>query len=820
MSEFMQDLKYAVRALRRSPGFAVVVVLALALGIGANTAIFSIVNGALLQPLPYPQPDHLVMLWGRFTGIGIPKDQNEFSAPELADVKALNTSLSHVAALSPTSINVNLTGVPERVDGARVSPDMFPMLGVQARTGRVFRPEEGQEGRDRVAVISDGLWKRRFGSDPSVVGRKLVLNDMSFEVVGVLPPDFNLPEQTEIWVPLSFPASALAPDNRGNHYLLVLARIKPELSMAQAHADFDRVSRTIIERNKQYPYERFNYTLIANPLLEETVGDIKPALLILLGAVGFVLLIACANVANLLLVRASGREREMAIRTALGAGRARLVRQMLTESAILGLLGGIAGLLFARFGLSAIIAVAESSFPRVAGVTMDWRVLAFTFAISLVTGLLFGLAPAWHAAHVVTHESLKEGGRGSTAGGASQRVRRVLIVSEIALSLVLLAGAGLLIKSFLKLQQVDPGFRPDHVLTMRISLPQRRYSSPELIRNFYRDVLARVRPLPGVESAGAISSLPLSGQGGSGTTTVDSRAVPADKTTPELDLRPVVPGYFESMGIGLVRGRYFDDRDAETAAPVAIVDETLAQMFWPNEDPIGKRLHRGDGGPSSDAPWMTIVGVVRHVRLRTLEAPSRMELYWPEAQNPYPSMSLTIRTTATIEPMSLANAVQKQVLAVDPQQPVYRIRTMQEFLASSVERRKLSMLLLAIFAGAALALAAVGIYGITSYTVAQRSQEMGVRMALGASRGGILRLVLGQSLTLAVAGVLAGLLGSFILTALMSSMLASMLFNTTAIDPVTFVLVAAALIAVTVLASYVPARRATRVDPMVALRYE
>ncbi len=818
MGEFAQDFKYSVRALRRSPGFTLVVILALALGIGANTAIFSIVNGALLRPLQYPQPDHLVMLWARFTDIGLPKDQNAFSPPELVDVKRLNTSLSHVAAFQTTGANVNFTGTPERIDGAFVSPELFPMLGVQARQGRVFREEEGQEGRDRVALISDGLWKRRFGSDPGIVGRPIVLNGLSYEVVGVLPPDFDFPTQTEIWAPLSFSANDLSPNSRGGHGLQVLARVKPELSLAQAHSDLDRVSQTIIEQNKQYPYQRYNYTLLMNPLLDEVVSDIRPALLILLGAVGFVLLIACANVANLLLVRASGREREMAIRTALGAGRMRLVRQMLTESAILGLLGGIGGLMVASVGLQALIAATSASFSRTRDITMDWRVLAFTFAISLATGLLFGLAPAWHAAHVVPHDSLKEGGRGNTAGSASQRVRRVLIVSEIALSLVLLAGAGLLIKSFLKLQQVDPGFRPENVLTMRISLPQQRYGTPELVRNFYQDVLSRVRRLPGVEAAGAIAALPLSGQGGSGTTTIDSQAVPADKTTPELDLRPVTPGYFESMGITLVRGRLFDDRDSETAAPVAIVDETLVQTFWPNEDPIGKRLHRGGGGPGPNNPWATVVGVVRHVRMRTLEAPSRMEFYWPAAQNPYSSMSLTVRTS--VEPMSIANAVQKQVIAVDPDQPVYRIRTMQDYLASSVERRRLSMLLLAIFAGAALALAAVGIYGITSYSVAQRSQEMGVRLALGASRGGILRLVLRQSLSLAVVGVVAGLIGAFILTTLMSSMLTSMLFNTAAVDPLTFAIVAATLIAVTILASYIPARRATRVDPMVALRYE
>jgi putative ABC transport system permease protein len=753
------------------------------------------------------------MLWGRFTGIGIPNDQNSFSAPELTDVRRLNNSLSHVAAFTGTSANVNLSGTPERIDGALVSPELFPMLGVQASLGRTFLPEESQEGRDRVALISHGLWTRRFGSDPATVGRVLTLNGLGYQIVGVLPAQFDFPESTEIWTPMSFTAAQLSLDSRGNHGLQVLARVKPELSLEQARGDLARVTQAIIDENKQYPYQRFNYALIANPLLEETVSDVKAALWILLGAVGFVLLVACANVANLLLVRASAREREIAIRTALGASRARVVRQMLTESALLGLLGGLAGAVLARWGLQALIALTATGFPRVAGATMDWRVLAFTFAASLATGLLFGAAPAWHATHGSTHESLKEGGRGNTGGAASQRARRMLIVAEIALSLVLLAGAGLLLKSFLKLQQVDPGFKAESVLTMRISLPRERYQTPDQIRNFYRDVTARVRTLPGVEAAGAISALPLSGQGGSGTTTIETQAVPEDKRTPELDFRPVTPGYFEAMGVRLVRGRYFDERDTAQGALVAIVDETLAQTFWPNEDAIGKRLHPG-GGRNSTQPWLTIVGVVRHVRARTLEAPSRSQLYWAEAQNPYPSMSLAIRTS--VDPMSLAGAVQKQVMTVDPEQPVYRIRTMEDLMATSLARRRLSMLFLAIFAGAALALAAVGIYGITSYSVAQRSQEMGVRLALGASRSGILRLVLGQSFRLALAGVAAGLLGSFLLTGLMSSLL----FDVTAADPMTFAIVAAVLIVVTLAASYVPAWRATRVDPMVALRYE
>jgi predicted permease len=808
----MQDLLYAFRGLRRSPGFTLVAVLALALGIGANTAIFSIVNSVLLKPLPYPQPDHIVALFGRFTGIGIPNDQNQFSALELLDVRRLNTSLSHVAAYQFASFTVNLGGAPERLDGAVVSPELFPLLGVQARLGRTFLTEEGQEGRSRVVLISHSLWTQRLGSDPKAIGQTLRLNGLGYEIVGVMPADFDLPEQAEIWTPLSFPPDALTPNSRGGHGLQVLARIKPELSLEQARGDLARVTTEIINENKNYPYEKFNYLVLANPLLEETVSDIKAALWTLLGAVGFVLLVACANVANLMLVRASARERELAIRTALGAGRARLVRQMLTESALLGLIGGIAGIVLARFALRALIVLTAESYPRVAGATLDWRVLGFTLAVSIATGLLFGLAPAWQSTHLVTHDALKEGGRGNTGGSGAQRLRRILIAGEIAISLVLLAGAGLLMKSFIKLQQVDPGFRHEQVLTMRLSLPQETYPEPAKIAAFFGDVTARVRALPGVEAVGATSGLPLSGNGGSGTTTVDTRAVPPDKASPEADLRTVTPGYFEAMNIRLVRGRYFDDRDVQSSAPVAIVDETLASTYWPNDDAVGKRLH--PGGAGANVPWMTVVGVVRHVRNRTLEAPSRVEVYGAEAQRPTRSMSLAIRTS--VDPMTLASAVQKAVVQVDPDQPVYRVRTMTDLMATSLARRRLSLLFLGIFAGAALLLAAIGIYGITSYSVAQRSQEMGVRLALGASHGGILRLILGQSLRLAVFGVVAGLIGAFTLTGLM----ASQLFEVPAADPITFVAVGAVLILVTMAASYIPAWRATRVDPMIALRNE
>jgi putative ABC transport system permease protein len=687
------------------------------------------------------------------------------------------------------------------------------MLGVQAELGRVFLPEEGRAGREQVVLLSDGLWRRRFGADRGVTGRKLVMNGQSYLIVGVLPPGFQLPEDAEVWTPLVFSADALDPNRRGNHAYQVIARVKPGMTLDQARADMDLVSNRIIQQHPDYPYRQFNFRVLMIPLLQQQVGDIKTALWVLMSAVGLVLLIACANVANLLLVRASAREREIAVRQALGVSRVRLVRQLLTESAILGLMAGAIGLFLGYWALQLLIALSATSFPRVAETHMDFRVLAFTLLVSLATGILFGLAPAFSSRHV-THDSLKEGGRSGTAGIASQRLRGALVVAEVALSLTLLAGAGLLIRSFLRLQEVDTGFRADGVLTMRISLPSEKYSKPEQTRTFYRDLLERIRRLPGVDAAGGATGLPLTATGWSGTTAVDSRAVQPRDAFPEADQRPVLPGYFETMGIPLVRGRTFDQRDNETAAPVAIIDETMAKTYWPNEDPIGKRIRQG--GPQSRFPWRTIVGVVHHVRYRTLESPSRVEFYWPYDQTPFPlgSMSLAIHTAS--DPRSLAGVVEREVLALDPDQPVYRIRTMASLVSESMSRRRLSMLLLAIFAGVALVLAAVGIYGIISYSVAQRAHEVGIRMALGARRLDVVRMVLGQSLALTLAGILAGLVGSLALTHFLSSLL----FRVNATDPATFVLVALILAVVALLASFVPAYRATTVDPVNALRQE
>jgi putative ABC transport system permease protein len=812
MTDLLQDLRYAVRMLLKNPGFTLVAVLTLAFGIGANTTIFSIVSNVLLKSLPYSNPENLVKVWSRFTGIGLPNDLNWFSAPEFRDLREQNRSFSDVAVIGGDNYSLGLSGNPLSVSGSPVSPSLFAILSVTPKLGRTFAPEEAEKGRDAVVVLGYGLWQRSFGADPQIVGKDLLVNGRSCRVIGVMPQGFEYPARAEIWTPQVFVPDDFSPNNRGNHGYEVLARLKPGVSLAQARADMEAVSRSVIERNRDYPYEKFNFALILHPLLEETVGDVKASLWVLMGAVGFVLLLVCANVAGLLLVRATARQKEIAVRAALGAGMRRIVRQLLSESILLSLLGGLLGLALTPLLLNVVVTLSASALPRVVSTGIDARALVFTFLVAVGTGIVFGLAPALDAGRGVHYEILKEGGRSGSEGRLSQRLRRVFVAAEAALAVLLLAGSGLLLRSFVKLLAVDPGFRSEGVLTLQISLPDAKYNKPEQSAAFFRELVARVQHLPGVQAAGAVSLLPLVGQSNSGTTTVDSHAVRPEEASPEADWRVATPGFFQAMGISLISGRYFEDRDTDTAAPVAVIDETMAHTYWPNEDAVGKRLKTG--GPQSPRPWMTIVGVVRHVRYRTLEARSRVQVYWPEAQRPTGSMGLAIRAEGN--PASLAPAVQKIVLELDAQQPVDRVLTMQELMADSLARRRLTLSLLAAFAGGAILLAALGIYGVVAYMVTQRQQEIGVRMAIGASRADVLKLIVKEGMSLMLVGLGAGLMLSLGLTWI----LGSLLFAVRPYDPLVLSSAAAALAFVALIACSLPAWRATRVDPLVALRYE
>jgi putative ABC transport system permease protein len=810
MSTLFQDLRFAVRQMAKRPGFTAIVVVTMALGIGANAAIFSVLDAVLLRPLPYSQPERLMKIWTRFTGIGAPNDQNWVSAPEFRDLQQLNHSFTDLAAISSGSFNLGVKGSPQRLVGAAVSPNLFRMLGVQPLFGRAFLPEEAQPGREHVVVLSYGLWRRVFAANPKVVGTTIDIDGVPMSVVGVMPAGFAYPSDSEIWGPLAFSPDDLSENSRGGHGLEVLGRVKPDLSLAQVQSDMDRVAHTMIEQHASYPYTKFNFGIILHPLLEETVGDVKPSLIVLMAAVGLVLLIACANIANLMLTRSTERQQEMETRLALGASGTRLARQLLTESVVLALTGGLVGLAITPWILHGLVDLAAKTLPRAVHTSIDLRALALTTVISVATGILFGLAPALQASRKRNFDILKSGR--NTEGRRPRRLRSILVICETAFSLLLVAGAGLLLRSFAEILKVDPGFRPAGVLTMHVALPDAIYSKPEQIRGFYSELLERVQRLPGVQSAGAISALPLSGQGGSGTTTIDTQAVPIENTTPEADQRTATPNYFKAMGISLIRGRYFEPRDTDGAPLVAIIDQSLAQTYWPNQDPIGKRLH--PGSPMANAHWLTVVGVVHHVRNRTLEARSRVEVYYPENQRPYSSMTLTV--LASGNPLSLVPTIQREVSSIDPDLPVFRVLTMNEVMGDSLERRRLALILLAAFAGLALLLASIGIYGVMSYGVAQRRVEIGVRMALGADRGQVLGMVMRSGMATIAVGLCLGLVLSLGLTRMMKGLL----FAVSAYDPLALGGAALVLLLAASLAIFIPARRATTVNPMSALRYE
>ena len=817
IGHFWLDLRYGARMLAKKQGFTIVAVITLALGIGANSAIFSVVNSLLLRPLPYRDSERLAIIWTHSPGANVAQDWP--SPGQYSAIKSQNTVFEETAIAVGGSVNLTGQSAPERLGVVRTSSAMFSLLDAQPLIGRAFEPAEDAPGKPPAVILSYGLWQRRFGGDPQVIGQPLTINGHSYTVVGVMPAEFSLSNevmptvaavaQADMLLPLPLTAEDLTQQGDENYNLL--ARLKPGVTIAQAQAELDSVTRGLEQQYPdRYPASR-RFSFSVRPLLEQVVGDIRPALLVLLGAVGCVLLIACANVANLLLARAAAREKEIAIRTALGAGRWRVVRQLLTESLLLAFLGGGLGLLIAVWGLDGLRWLNSGNIPRLQNIGIDGRVLVFTFAVVLLTGLLFGLAPALRSSQVNLSETLKEGGR-SVAGSGHHLLRSLLVITEMALSLVLLIGAGLLIRSFARVQQVAPGFAPQNVLSLRLSVVGTTYAEEPRRSMFYQQLWERIRQLPGVESAGGAAILPLSGSISWGSIGIEGYDQASGQSLIQTDQRVATNGYFETMGIPLIKGRFFTEQDTSQSTKVAIIDENMARTYWPDADPVGKRLKRG--GVSSDSPWLTIVGVAGNVKQYALDADSRVALYTPYQQEPYSTMYVTARTAGN--PLGLAAAVTQVARAMDPNVPVYDIKTMEQRLSDSLARRRFAMFALGLFALVAMLLASVGVYGVMSYTVAQRTREIGIRVALGAKTSDVLKLVVAQGMSLAVIGVGTGLAGAILVTRVM----ASLLFKVSAMDPVTFIAIAVLLTGVALLACYVPARRAMKVDPMIALRYE
>jgi len=807
MGTLLQDLRYGVRMLFKNKGFTAVAIIALALGIGANTAIFSVVNAVLLRPLPFKDASRLVWVWETQPTL----DKAPFTPADFQDYQAQNQSFEQVAAVFSQNLTLTGSDQPERLKAAIVSANFFSLVGVEALRGRTFLPEEGQPGAKRVAVLSYGLWQRRFGSDPNLVGRELTLNGVSFNVVGVMPPDFNYPNAIELWVnpkqvvpELSVGATDDVRTIRNSHWLAMIARLKPGVTIAQAQADMDGVAHRI---GQQY---NSNHGVKIVSLHERIVGDVRPALLVLLGAVGLVLLISCANVANLLLARAASRHKEIAVRTALGASRLRLVRQLLTESLLLATLGGGVGVLLAFWGVDLLVSALPATTPRLKEIGVDAQALGFTFALTLFTGFIFGLVPALRASQVNLNESLKEGGRTSTEGFHGNRVRGLLVVCEVALSLIVLIGASLLVKSFVRLQDVELGFNPANLLTMQVSLPSAKYGKPAQQTAIFQQIIERLEALPGVQAVGVSNDLPIEGDMQTSTPHVENRtAAPGEESL--AGVHTISSNYFQAMGIPLLRGRAFTAADTEDAPPVIIINNVTAKRLFPNEDAIGKRIKFSD---DKNVPWIEIIGISGDVRHNGLDEAPQMETYEPYLQNPRTIMAVAVRSAN--DPASLTAAMRGAVLEIDKDQPVYNIRTMNQVLATSIASRRLSMILFSLFAAIALALVTVGIYGVIAYSVTQRTHEIGIRIALGAQTRDVLKIIVGQGMMLTLIGIATGLIGAFAVMRVMSSLL----FGVSASDPITFACVTLLLIAVALLACYIPARRATKVDPMIALRYE
>ncbi len=802
METLFKDIRYGVRSLLKRPGFTAIALLTLALGIGANSAMFSAVNAVLLRPLPFPESEQIVSFDGVNPAKGI--TQSNMSVPDFADWQNQNQVFERMAGFISGGALLVSADETERVRSTGVSADFFPLFRTSAFKGRTLEPDDSQKGREPVVVLSHGLWQRRFGADQNVVGTTVLLGGKNTTIVGVMPPGFDYPAQSELWVP--FPIDAAA-ERRDNRYLNVLTRLKPGVSVPQAQAEMETINHRLAQAYKD-TNEGWNVRL--TNLRESLVGEMRSALLVLLGAVAFVLLIACANVANLLLARATARQKEISVRTALGASRWRIVRQLLTESMLLSIVGGAIGLLLSIWLTKLLIAVSPPNTPRFDEIAPDARVLAFTLGLTVITGLVFGLAPALQVSRPDLNEGLKEGLR-TGASGHRNRLRSLLMVSEIALSFMLLVGAGLLIKSFIRLRDVSPGFNPEQVLAMRVSLPSAKYPKGEPRVQLLHQVLERQSLLPGVQSVGAVLSLPLGGD----TFNVGRSYIREGRPfTPEESANAAylvaTPDYFRTLQIPVVSGRAFTAQDTEKTPNVLIVNETMARQLWPGESPVGKRITiwRDENFPRE------IVGVVGDIKM-SLDAAPGQQMYVPYAQDSgWNGLSLVIRTNG--DPTNIAGAMRNEMRSLDKGIPVFNVRTMNDVLATSVAPRRTPMLLLSAFAGVALLLAMIGIYGVTAYYVTQRTQEIGIRMALGAQMSDVLKLVLRSGMVLALVGIGAGLVGAFAVT----QFLTTLLFGVKPTDWVTFVTVSLCLLVTALIACYLPARRATKVDPLVALRYE
>ena len=814
MHNLLQDIRFGLRMLLKSPSISIVATIALALGIGANTAIFSVVNAVLLRPLPFPNPDSLVQVFETDARRGYQRGSHSY--PNFFDLREQNTVFERVASYYSSDFIMTGSGEPARLQGAVVTADLFPLLGVAPLHGRTFTAEEDKPSTSgRVVILSQQLFQRRFNSDPRILNQTITLAGRPFTVVGVMPETFEFPIQNDpvdLWTTIAADAVGKTPvtGQRGAHFLRVIGRLKAGVTEEQAQAEVKAIAARL---EQQYPDHNTNKSLRVESALAAMVGDVRPALFILLGAVACVLLIACANVANLLLARATSRHKEMAIRAALGASRMRVIRQLLTESVLLSLAGGAVGLLLAVWWSDLLVALGKEDIPRAVQVAIDWRVLGFTIAVSVLTGLIFGLVPAFHSSKSELVESLKEGGRGTGESARRNPVRSVLVVTELAIAVVLLVCAGLLIQSLWRLQRVNSGLQPENVMTFNLALPEIKYDYAKQSQ-FFADLKSRLETAPGVQSASAVYPLPLSDERFSISFQIEGREVP-EKDEPSGDFFTTGIGYFRTMGIPILKGRDFDQNDRHGSTPVIIISDTFARQYFPNEDPLGKRIHPGISSiEGEESPVREIVGAVGDVRNRGLDTEPRPAYYVPQTQVPFSQMVVVIKTHN--DPRGVVSGATKDVAAMDPDLPLFGVKTMEEYLSASVASPRFNTTLLSIFAGVALVLTIVGLYGVMSYSVAQRTNEIGIRMALGAQGRDVLIMIVKQGSKLILIGLAIGLLGAYALTRLV----ASLLFGVTAKDPFTFAVVAMLLAIVALLACYVPAWRATKVDPMEALRCE